>query len=190
MGNDRNQAMTRDTFAALVEHHQHALHTFLRGLVGQDEQARDLVQDTFHDAWRLAQKQALPFVAPLDDDGARRWLFHTAYCRAISLLRRRRYTQWESLESAVDLLADTEDFSFEERIAEHESLRAALDQLSADDVACLLLRVIQGFSTAEVAAIVGTTPMLVSKRLSRAKMRLRAAYLAQISANEEQATHG
>ncbi len=190
MGNDRTHAMTRDTFAVVVERHQHALHTFLRGLVGQEEPARDLVQDTFHDAWRLAQKQTPPFVAPLVDEGVRRWLFHTAYCRAISVLRRRRYVQWESLEGAVEFLADTEGISFEERIAEHESLRAALDQLSADDVACLLLRVIQGFSAAEVAAIVGTTPMQVSKRLSRAKQRLRTAYLAQISANEEQTTHG
>jgi DNA-directed RNA polymerase specialized sigma24 family protein len=41
-----------------------------------------------------------------------------------------------------------------------------------------LLRVVQGFSAAEVGQIVGATPDVVNKRLSRAKQRLRTAYLA------------
>lgn len=96
--------LARAAFAALVEHHQHALHAFLRGFTGHDEQARDLVQDTFHDAWRLAQAGTPPFVADFEDDGVRRWLFHTAYCRAVSLLRRRR--PWASLDAVADLLPD------------------------------------------------------------------------------------
>jgi RNA polymerase sigma factor (sigma-70 family) len=138
--------LARAAFAALVERHQHALHAFLRGFTGHDEQARDLVQDTFHDAWRLTQAGTPPFVAEYDDDGVRRWLFHTAYCRAVSLLRRRR--PWASLDSLADLLPDERALPFDERIAEREALRAALLQLSHDDVACLLLRVVQGFSAA------------------------------------------
>ena len=181
--------LARAAFAALVDRHQHALHTFLRGFTGNDEQARDLVQDTFHDAWRLAQAGTAPFVADPTEDDIRRWLFHTAYCKAISQLRRHRLVRWESLDAFANLMADDRQIPFEERIAEHEALRAALAQLSSDDVACLLLRVVQGFSAAEVGQIIGASAEVVTKRLSRAKQRLRIAYLDQIAAPEEHHVH-
>jgi DNA-directed RNA polymerase specialized sigma24 family protein len=43
----------------------------------------------------------------------------------------------------------------------------------------LLLIVVQGFTAAEAAQIIGATPQAVAKRFARAKQRLRAAYLAQ-----------
>jgi RNA polymerase sigma-70 factor (ECF subfamily) len=172
-------------FTVLVERHQHALHVFLRGLVGNSEQALDLVQDTFHAAWRATRNGAAPFLEGYTDEDIRCWLFHTAYCRAISTLRRRRLIRWESLSEVAELDASDEGVAFEEQIAEHDSLRAALRQLTPQDVACLLLRIVQGFSASEVGQIVGASPDVVTKRLSRAKQRLRAAYLAQEGEAEE-----
>ncbi len=167
-------------FTLIVEHHQHPLHVFLRGLVGNPEQALDLVQDTFHDAWRAAKQGTPPFIAGSADDEIRRWLFHTAYCRAISSLRRRRLIRWESLDLvAEEPEAPNPRFTFEDQIVEADLLRAALQRLAPQDVACLLLRVVQGFSAAEVGAITSASADVVAKRLSRAKQRLRAAYLAQ-----------
>jgi len=40
-----------ERFTALLVHCQLPLYTFLRGIVGDDEQARDLLQDTFCAAW-------------------------------------------------------------------------------------------------------------------------------------------
>jgi RNA polymerase sigma-70 factor (ECF subfamily) len=165
-------------FTALVDRNQHALHTFLCGLVGHVEQARDLVQDTFHDAWRSAQRGASPFDGHAEDDTIRRWLFHTGYCRGVSALRRRRLIRWEQLERVTETRLDETERPFEDQIAEGEALRAALARLAPQDAACLLLRVVQGFSAAEVGQIVGATPDVVNKRLSRAKQRLRTAYLA------------
>jgi RNA polymerase sigma-70 factor (ECF subfamily) len=179
-------------FTVLVDRHQHALHVFLRGLAEHAEQARDLVQDTFHDAWRASLAGTPPFVRGVLDDEVRRWLFHTAYRKAISALRRRRLIRWESLDRYDDYgeLPPTPDHaatpSFEDRLAEGEALRAALDALSPQDAACLLLRVVQGFSAAEVGVIVGATPEVVTKRLSRAKQRLRAAYFAHATDRKEQ----
>jgi len=50
-------------FTALVQQYQGALYRFLCGLVANHEQARDLTQDTFHDAWRAACQQEPPFTA-------------------------------------------------------------------------------------------------------------------------------
>ncbi|HEY8325817.1 MAG TPA: sigma-70 family RNA polymerase sigma factor [Ktedonobacterales bacterium] len=179
-------------FSATVDRWQAALSAFLHGLLGDAEQARDLTQDSFHDAWRATQALAPPWSSAHDDDERRRWLFHAAYCRAISHLRRRKVIHWASLDWAGIALREDDGFdgaaapdeiatagSFEQRVVEAEALRAALARLRPDDAACLLLRVAQGFSAAEVAAMLGITTDAVAQRLSRARRRLRAIYLAQ-----------
>src|SRR6185437_2728994 len=49
-----------DAFGALIARHQHPLHVYLTGLMGNAEQAFDLVQETFYDAWRAARKGKPP----------------------------------------------------------------------------------------------------------------------------------
>ena len=168
-------------FSALVKQCQGALCGFLRGLVGNAEQARDLAQDVFQDAWRVALRAETPFIQGAALETMRRWLFQAAYYRAISALRRRQRIRWESLEEHNE--QEPEIFStvltFEDEVAEREAMRAALDRLAPQDVACLLLRIVQGFSASETAEIVGASPQSVDKRLSRAKQRLRGVYLAQ-----------
>jgi RNA polymerase sigma-70 factor, ECF subfamily len=179
-------------FSATVDRWQAALSAFLQGLLGDAEQARDLTQDSFHDAWRATQALAPPWNSAHDDDERRRWLFHAAYCRAISHLRRRKVIRWVSLDWAGVALREDDGLaggaapdeiaaagSFEQRVVEAEALRAALARLRPDDAACLLLRVAQGFSAAEVAAMLGITTEAVAQRLSRARRRLRAIFLAQ-----------
>ena len=107
----------------------------------------------------------------------RRWLFHAAYNRACSALRRRRIISWLPLESPTR--ETVEDGSFESQIAESQAVRAALASLSPADASCLLLIVVHGFTAAEVSQIVGASPQAVAKRFARAKQRLREAYLAQ-----------
>lgn len=181
-------ALTPILFTRIVDRHQHALCTFLHGVVGDVEQAYDLLQDTFTDAWRAAQKGAAPFVVGSADDEQRRWLFSVAYHKGVSALRHRRLIRWESLDFVGKSLAagGAGAASFEDRVVESEALRAALARLSPQDSACLLLRVVQGLSAAEVGQIVGASPEVVTKRLSRAKQRLRAIYLAQHAPAEEE----
>lgn len=176
-GATRPPAFSLSAFARVVEDHQQGLYAFLRGMVRNDEQARDLVQDTFHSAWRTAQSGTPPFTPAHSGDDIRRWLYHAAYCRGVSALRRLKLIRWESLDVFGEAGLPAMRSSFEEQIAEGEALRAALARLSPQDAACLLLRVVQGFSAAEVAQIVGASVDVVTKRLSRAKQRLRAAYL-------------
>jgi RNA polymerase sigma factor CnrH len=182
-------------FTATVERLQRPLYAFLRGLVGDGEQALDLTQDAFHDAWRATQRADAPWTAADGDDEARRrWLFHTAYWRAVSQLRRRKIIHWLPLErpwstqgerdgQGGDCSSETERAdgaaAFEERVVEGEALRAALAKLAPEDAAALLLRAVEGFSAAEAAAIMRISPAAMAQRISRARRRLRAIYLAQ-----------
>jgi RNA polymerase sigma-70 factor, ECF subfamily len=167
-----------EAFTDLLDRCQWPLYTFMRGIVGDDEQARDLMQDTFYDAWRTAQQGKPPFDSNSEEEaGRRRWLFHAAYNRACSALRRRRIISWLPLESSSRDVR--EDGSFENQIAERQAVRAALASLSPADASCLLLIIVHGFTAAEVSQIVGASPQAVAKRFSRARQRLRDAYLAQ-----------
>src|SRR5262249_20292706 len=117
----------------------------------------------------------------------RRWLFQAAYYRAISALRRRRRLRWESLEERYE--QEPETFAsptlLEDEVAESEALRVALERLAPRDVACLLLRIVQGFSAIETAHISGASPQSVDQRLCRAKQRLRAIYLTQADTSSD-----
>jgi RNA polymerase sigma factor (sigma-70 family) len=178
-------ALALEEFSALLDRSQWPLFTFLRGIVGEEEQARDLMQDTFCEAWRMAQRAAAPFDPSRAESEARRWLFHVAYHRAISALRHRRAIRWESLDEPGALGAREAHAprglpgEFEDRIAERQALAAALTALSTQDAACLLLVVVYEFTAAEVGQIVGVSAQAVAKRFARAKQRLRDAYLVQ-----------
>lgn len=174
-------------FAGLVQRTQRALYGYLRGLMADEEQARDLVQDVFCDAWRAAKQGVPPFDLQSEEQGRQRWLFHVAHHKAVSALRHHRLIRWESLEESTDAerLFPEESAPFEEQIAEGALLHAALASLPLEEAACLLLNVVQGFTSAEIAPIVGISAEACKKRLSRAKQRLRAAYVAQTAGHEE-----
>jgi RNA polymerase sigma-70 factor (ECF subfamily) len=167
----------------LMQHYQRALYSFVRGLGIDDEQTCDLLQDTFYEAWRLIQRDAPPFASMHGEAEQRRWLFHVAYCRAVSSLRRKR--RWLSLQTLLEIEHPCAPDAFADQIAEGEVLRAALGDLSAADAACVLLNMVQGFSSAEIAQIVGISAEAAKKRLARAKQRLRAAYFAHDSDVQE-----
>ncbi len=179
--------LTIADFTGIVDRHQNALCTFLQHLVGDVEQAYDLMQDTFHDAWREAREGSTPFVTDSDEDQMRRWLFRVAYYKGIATLRRRRLIRWESLDFLLSFGGEPnrDTPSFEDQLAESEALRAALARLAPQDRACFLLRAAHGLSAAEVGQIIGASPEVVRKRLSRARQLLRAIYLAQDTRNSE-----
>jgi RNA polymerase sigma-70 factor (ECF subfamily) len=181
-------ALPASAFADILQMTQVAMYAFVRHLIASGEDARDIVQDVYVDAWRAAQRGSPPFdhlaEAEIDTGAIRRWLFRVAYRQAIDLARRRHVILWQSLESA-DETSEAQPIgraraptSFEDQVAEREVLRAALARLKPEDAACLLLDIIQGFTTAEIAQILGIAPDAARKRLSRAMERLRAAYFA------------
>src|SRR5215813_11577185 len=92
------QPLAAATFAAYLDRMQLPLFRFVRNLVGEAEQAQDVVQEVFVDAWRATQRAAPPFTSEGEEAAVRRWVFHVAFHRAISLIRRRRLIAWESLD--------------------------------------------------------------------------------------------
>jgi RNA polymerase sigma-70 factor (ECF subfamily) len=148
--------------------------------VGAEEQAQDILQDVFFDAWRAARSGTPPFGSAENEEGIRRWLFHAAYCDAISVLRRRKLIHWTSLDtpSVHESEHARVSESFEDHVLESQVMREALASLPAEEAAVLLLNAIQGYTATEIAGLFGISVDASKKRLSRAKQRLRAAYRA------------
>jgi RNA polymerase sigma factor (sigma-70 family) len=174
-------------FVELLRETQGPLYGFVRGLLGDPEQARDAVQDVYVDAWRAARDAAPPFGCGSDAPAIRRWLFVVAYHAAVSVVRHRRMIAWESLDTLDPPETDRfyEPATFEDRVAEGDALRTILAGMTPQDVACMLLNIVQGFTSAEIAQFVEIAPEAAKKRLARAKQRLRAAYFAQEARVEE-----
>jgi RNA polymerase sigma-70 factor (ECF subfamily) len=174
-------------FTELLNRYQWPLYSFLRGFISDSEHARDIVQDVFCDAWRATQRGAAPFDGGDAEDGIRRWLFNAAYWRAISALRRRRLIRWESLEAVTEQQGEIPLLAlpFEDAVLEAEALRATFASLPAEEVALLLLSIVHGFTTAELAEITGISHEAAKKRLTRARQRLRTSYFARNPRTQE-----
>jgi RNA polymerase sigma-70 factor (ECF subfamily) len=174
-------ALTEDALWALLEPFQGRLVRFVRGMIGDLEEARDIVQDVFVSAWHTAQRPTAPFVVGAEERAIQRWLFRTASNKAIDVMRHRRVIAWETLDGvlSIELLDPQQAAPFEERLAEGEALRAALGSLDPKDVVCLRLSILEEFTSVEIAHILDITPEAARQRLSRATYRLRAAYFAQ-----------
>lgn len=162
----------RAAFSALMTATKSDLHRFIRRYVGDDEEAYDLVQETYASAW-LAMRRYNPARAfPV-------WL------RAIALNKCRDWGRKRAVRRVVrgvmgldapEAMAVGENSREPEaRLDDHRRLAAldrALAELSDQLKAPLILSALEGLSHAEIALIVGATPKAVETRIARARARL------------------
>ena len=147
----------------LVCEHQTKLARFVRRFVGDADTALDIVQDVFFSAYRtLRADPARPLTAG--------WLYKTATNHAISLLRKqKRRGETLPLEDAGSA------FRTDESSAATIDLQNALGALNEEQLACVLLTSYAGYSSAEAALILGSTPDAVRQRVCRAMRTMRAS---------------
>ena len=154
-----------EAFEALVGRYQAPLFRYLNGLVGDQEQARDLVQETFLRAYRS--------LGSLEDPSLlRSWLYRIAHNQACSALRRRRLISWLPLLPAHQAGGPSPDRS----AIEAARVEEALGRIPRDQRAPLLLHLVAGFSYAEIAGLLNVTEGTVRMRISRGRAAFRAAY--------------
>lgn len=161
----RIRAGDEDAFELMVARYQAPLFRYLRGLVGDPEQARDLLQETFLRAFRSLDGLAEPGLL-------RGWLYRIAHNQAYSALRRRRLISWLSLSAGHRAELPAPDRS----AIENARVEEALARVPVSQRAPLLLHLVAGFSYAEVAALLQVSEGTVRMRISRGRAAFRAAY--------------
>lgn len=154
--------------ASLWERHAARIYRYLLRLTGHRETAEDLTQETFAQAIRsLRRTGELPA-----NEAA--WLFRIATNRATDLFRRRRLIAWLPFvaERHGGVAGDAA-----EQLATQDLVLQALRKLQPETAALLLLKDAEGFTTQEIAAMLGQNYEAVRKRLARARESFRLEYL-------------
>lgn len=148
-------------FNAMVQAYSADLFRYAYWLCLDRDTAEDLVQETFLRAWKSLDGLK-------DEDSAKAWL--------ITTLRRENARRFERkrLELAdVDMETVPDRHDAYDTSTEAFVLRRALAKLPADYREPLILQIIAGYETSEIATLLNTTPNAITMRLFRARQRLR-----------------
>jgi RNA polymerase sigma factor (sigma-70 family) len=165
---DRVARGDREAFAALYRRYQRPLAAYLARLTGGLEGVDELVDDTLLVVWRRAASFA----------GRSRpstWIFGIAYRKALKALekrsRRRDDAALGSVREPVERRTPEGAWDRRERAA---LVIAALEHLSPEQRAVVVLTYYQGLSYPEIAELVGCPLGTVKTRMFHARRKLAA----------------
>ncbi len=158
-----------EAFACMYDRYKTPIYNYLLRLTGTVELADDLTADTF-----LSAFEALPGLRA--DSAISAWLYRIASNRFKDVLRRRKIINWLSLGDRKDAERLLSANGGEDSVPERELVQIALRNIKPDYAICLTLRLAEGFSTEETAAILKATPDSIRMRLCRARQMFKTAY--------------
>ncbi len=173
-------------FAALVVRYERKLIRVLTRLVRDEELARDLAQETF---WKVYNR--------LDHfDTARRfgpWLFRIGVNLGLDQLRRRDGPPTSSIDrgaSGEPRAFDVPDPDPRVQAELAQEVQFVLERIPVPYRTILVLRDLEGFSSAEVAAIVGRREATVRWRLAKAREMFRELWERRQDLTRREENHG
>ena len=170
------QQGSQDAFARLVEQNQGKIYHLCYRMTGNPEDAADLTQDAFLNAWRGLPKFSFQRTFST-------WLYRLASNACIDFLRREKRRSSLSMtldegdgEEPREAEIPDERYAPERELERKETLQAleaALASLSIEHRQVLLLRETQGLSYQEIAQCLGLEEGTVKSRIARARLALR-----------------
>lgn len=154
-------------FDQLYNRYVERIYAYVYRLVQDAQLSEDLTAAVFEKALRNIQRyedRGFSFSA---------WLYRIAHNEVVSHMRRQRFrTPWAVAES---LLRSDQNVEAEVQVnVQRDVLHIALENLPTKDREILVLRFFEGFSSRQVAEILGYTENNVNVRMHRALKKLRA----------------
>ena len=157
-------------FEQIILRYETRVMTIAARILGTRDDARDVAQVVFLRAFKYLHR--LDLRKPLEP-----WLIRITVnvCRDAARSKRRRRDTFVTVErpEAVDRSADIHAGLV--RKQERVILHRALDELPDKVRLAIVLRDVEGLSTAEVASILGSSETTVRSQVSRGRLRLKAA---------------
>jgi len=166
-------------FEALVQRHSASLYRFAFRLIGQEDEAQEVVQEIFLRVWRHAKKYDAS--RPLDT-----WLYTIGRRVALNADRSAKARRSHEMEAphlrtqeqpAIEDVADMRPAA-EERLSSREreeAVRRALAELAPRQRMALVLHHYEDFSYRQIAEVMGVSVSSVESLIFRARRRLSQA---------------
>lgn len=167
---------SREAFTALMELYQTKVYNLALRMTGSPEDAADLSQEAFLNAWR-----GLPTFQGSSSFST--WIYRLTSNACIDFLRREK--RRKNVEGAFSLDDEETDYAAlipDERPSAQallegrelkEAIARGLRQLSEEHRQVLVLREVNGLSYTEIAKITGLEEGTVKSRIARARLALR-----------------
>jgi len=175
-GDEKLIAMARSgnpgAFETIVDRYQGRLLGFCRQMLGSTEDAEDVLQEVFVNAYKA-------MLADEREINLRPWLYRIARNRCLNYLRKPKADAQESM----DMVPEVDAASTAERVHNREEFRQILcdvNKLPETQRAALLLREMDALSYEEIAAAMDTTVPSVKSLLVRARISLTEASQARL----------
>jgi len=151
-------------FNRLVDNHQQAVRSFLRGVTPGPEDAEDYAQETFLAVWKHASS--------FRGGSVRAWLLSIAWRKAIDSHRRWSRSRRRDASYQIDL----EDRPAEPGIEAVLALQQALSTLTLDQKAAVMLCLGCGLTHSEAAEVLKMPLGTVKSHVLRGRDRLQAVF--------------
>ncbi len=164
---DRAWPIDLAAFGEQIRPHLATIHAVARRVLGDDDAASDAVQEALIALWQTGEVPR----------HLRRWLIRTVVHRSLHARRSRlRRAYWEDRGGAEVLPCALCDPERELEIRDLlDCLDNALEALSPDHRAILVLRDIEGLEYREISDLLSVPVGTVRSRLNRARARVRAS---------------
>jgi RNA polymerase sigma-70 factor (ECF subfamily) len=165
------KALPQDFERIFREHHELVYRTAFR-ITGNSEDAEDVLQTLF---LRLLGREYPPDI----EQNPKGYLHRSAVNISLDIIRARG----RSVSGNVAAMRDTRPDHQADRQADRqkdqmdlrESVRAALAELTTKAAEMFVLHHVEGYTTTEIAKLIGTSPSAVAVMLFRARVRLKKA---------------
>jgi RNA polymerase sigma-70 factor, ECF subfamily len=164
--------MDQERYGEIIERYQGKLFSYLYRLIGNRDEAQDLLQDVFIKAFRNLNSF----------DAERKfssWIYRIAHNEAVNHIKRKslkRFISWEDVVSVKDKLvtSSTEEGADESWIRQEmqKEVSDAVDLLPLKYKQVLLLRYFSDKSYEEISEILGRPVNTVGTLINRAKKKL------------------
>jgi len=160
----------RTAFEQIIVRYESRIMTLAVRLLGRRDDAADVAQEVFLRAFKYLHR-ADPR-RPLEP-----WLFRIAVnvCRDVMRRRQQRQTTFVDGEAVEPIDQSSDPCAGLERKQQRLILQKALERLPEKERLAIVLRDIEGLSTADVAAILHSSETTVRSQVSRGRLRLKVA---------------
>ena len=179
-------------FEELILKHEKIVYNVALRMMNHSEDARDISQEVFLKAYRN--------LANFDERSAfSTWLYRITHNTCIDEMRKRKGKQSYSLEEELEnedgsmqrQIADEGDTPEESLLREEQKseILQALDTLSEEHKAAIILRDVKGLSYEEISEILELSLGTVKSRISRARNQCKTEILKMREQNDKSVRH-